>query len=354
MANSDNASNLPIIGAVMSDGKQEGNDIRADVNIWSLPTDARELSCGYKLNLDETPGITPDGQHYDAIQRDIRYNHLAVVQRGRAGNARLNMDGDQYFDEYNDDADLTTEQRKKLPKSVFGLPEKMAYPMPDRSHAANAKARAAQQLKAGGLTQEEYDKIIKKANAILERKDGMDKIRLDSGIEYECAPEVKVAVEKLRNDISQAGEEKSVLQAKYDVAISDMEKIKKEKDDFIADQKKNFDSAVNDRIEMVETAKKHNIENFDGMSNKDIKIAVIKSVYADKNLDGKDDSYIQAMFDMAKENKSQHQDTMQQNIQTINKKDSFKKNDNFDEFDYEEKLKKLREDEAKAYLGGNK
>ena len=38
-------------------------------------------------------------------------------------------------------AKLTTKEREALPKSDFGLPGKKAYPMPDKSHAANAKAR---------------------------------------------------------------------------------------------------------------------------------------------------------------------------------------------------------------------
>jgi hypothetical protein len=45
-------------------------------------------------------------------------------------------------------AKLTTAQRKKLPKSAFAVPSKApgpgSYPMPDKAHAANAKARAAQ------------------------------------------------------------------------------------------------------------------------------------------------------------------------------------------------------------------
>ena len=85
------------IGTVLSDGKQDGENIRADVVIYELDTDDRELSCGYQTELEETPGVTPSGEHYDAIQRNIIYNHLAIVPRGRAGNARLNMDGEQIF-----------------------------------------------------------------------------------------------------------------------------------------------------------------------------------------------------------------------------------------------------------------
>ena len=52
-----------------------------------------ELSCGYDCEVDPTPGTTPDGEDYDAIQRNIRYNHLAIVTRGRAGAAcRVRMD----------------------------------------------------------------------------------------------------------------------------------------------------------------------------------------------------------------------------------------------------------------------
>ena len=60
------------VGTVISDGRQDGNNIRADVVIYSLDTDDRELSCGYQTELEETPGVTEDGQHYDAIQRNIR------------------------------------------------------------------------------------------------------------------------------------------------------------------------------------------------------------------------------------------------------------------------------------------
>lgn len=43
-----------------------------------------DLSPGYRCRYDFTPGVF-NGQHYDAIQRDIRGNHLALVDRGRTG-----------------------------------------------------------------------------------------------------------------------------------------------------------------------------------------------------------------------------------------------------------------------------
>lgn len=44
-----------------------------------------ELSNGYTSDVDWTPGISPEGEQYDAIQRNIKGNHIAIVERGRAG-----------------------------------------------------------------------------------------------------------------------------------------------------------------------------------------------------------------------------------------------------------------------------
>ena len=52
------------------------------------------MSLGYVCKIDETPGEW-NGQKYDQIQRDINYNHLAVVHKGRAGNARIRLDADE-------------------------------------------------------------------------------------------------------------------------------------------------------------------------------------------------------------------------------------------------------------------
>jgi len=61
-------------------------------------------------------------------------------------------------------SELNAAKRKRLPKSDFGEPGDRKYPMPDRSHAANAKSRAKQMLSRGRLSQEQYDKIVAKAN----------------------------------------------------------------------------------------------------------------------------------------------------------------------------------------------
>ena len=64
-------------------------------------------------------------------------------------------------------ATLSEKKRDSLKKSQFGLPDERKYPMPDKSHARNAKARASQELHAGNLTKTEKAKIDRKADKVL-------------------------------------------------------------------------------------------------------------------------------------------------------------------------------------------
>lgn len=314
MVDAGNAAAVKPVGTVLSEGRQDGDTIRADIVIYNLDTAARELSCGYRLDLDETPGTTPDGQHYDAIQRNIRYNHLAIVPAGRAGVARLNMDGEQEFE--------------------------------DGSHEEN-----------GGT--ESQDEGVKKPMA------EMTKIRLDGGLEYEAAPEVGVYVdklwaenEKLRKDAKDAAEaaqkEHDTLQAKFDAATADVEKLKKEREDAEAEAKKNFDEAVASRVALLGVAKEHRIDKAEDMTDAEIKIAVIKAVRGDSiNLDGKSADYIEAAFDMAKADTKDRADGMAEQRKALEtRKETQDKQDDRADDDPEAALQKLMEAEAKAYLKG--
>ena len=283
MVNAGNAAQVQPIGTVLTGGRRDGNDIEADVVIYDLPTSARELSCGYQLDLDETPGTTPDGKHYDAIQRNIRYNHVAVVPRGRAGVARLNMDGDQIDDD------------------------------------------------EGGT-----------------QNMSMMKVRTDSGIEYDAAPEVKVYVEKLLQERKDEKAAADKLQAKYDAVLSDLEKEKKAHKDDMDKKDAELADAVKARVDMLQVAQKHGIEQADSMSDKEIKIAIIHSVRGDSfSLDGKSDEYINAAFDMAKDEQTSHTDAMKNQRQQV--MSGADRSHNEDEYDLEAIMAQIRKDEAVAF-----
>lgn len=308
MVDAGNAAAVKPVGTVLSEGRQDGDAIRADIVIYNLDTAARELSCGYRLDLDETPGTTPDGQHYDAIQRNIRYNHLAIVPAGRAGIARLNMDGEQEFE-----SESNEEQKEGVKK----------------------------------------------------RMDNMTKIRLDGGLEYEAAPEVGVYVDKLRAENEQlrkdaadaaeaAQKERDTLQAKFDAAAADIEKMKKEREDAEAEAKKNFDEAVASRVDLLSVAKEHHIDKAEEMTDSEIKIAVIKSVRGDAiNLDGKSADYIEAAYDMAKADTKSREDGMaEQRKATLTRTEPPAAEHEDAHDDPEAALEKLKAEEAELYMKG--
>jgi len=79
-------------------------------------------------------------------------------------------------------AKLTPKQRSKLPARDFGLPEKARstearketgnYPIPDAGHAISAKRLSRLQRKAGNLTKDEFDRINRKADKVLNEGQG--------------------------------------------------------------------------------------------------------------------------------------------------------------------------------------
>ena len=66
-------------------------------------------------------------------------------------------------------AKLKTATRDKLPAKKFAEPEKRAYPIEDKPHARNAKARASQAVKAGRMSKAEESKINGKADEVLKK-----------------------------------------------------------------------------------------------------------------------------------------------------------------------------------------
>jgi hypothetical protein len=67
-------------------------------------------------------------------------------------------------------AELRATTRNKLKKSQFAEPEKKAYPIEDKAHAKNAKARASQAQNAGRMSKAEETRIDRKADKVIGAK----------------------------------------------------------------------------------------------------------------------------------------------------------------------------------------
>jgi hypothetical protein len=112
----------------------------------------------------------PPEQHGPLLTARSKMQALEHQRRGvrscAAGKARSDPGIRQFVER---GVAVKAKEERELSKSQFGLPNQRKYPMPDKSHAANAKARAKQQLKRGKLTRGAYKKIVAKANGVLGR-----------------------------------------------------------------------------------------------------------------------------------------------------------------------------------------
>jgi len=64
---------------------------------------------------------------------------------------------------------LTTKMRNKIPSNKFAMPGEKKYPIEDKAHARNAKARASQQEKKGNLSASQKAMIDRKADKVLKK-----------------------------------------------------------------------------------------------------------------------------------------------------------------------------------------
>lgn len=97
MVRSDNVRSV-VVGAILGEPWRDGQNLRARVVVHDKQAIEliesglkSELSVGYTVDTVAKPGVTPEGAHYDVVQRNIRCNHLSIVTRGRAGNAKFSM-----------------------------------------------------------------------------------------------------------------------------------------------------------------------------------------------------------------------------------------------------------------------
>lgn len=225
------------------------------------------LSMGYTCDLEMAePGSCWCGIEYDFIQRNIRYNHCAIVDSARAGdNAKIELRADS------EDA--------VLEDIVF------------KKH--DGGTQMLKKINLDGIDYEAEAEVIK----ALQRADEKAKKAEEDACEQKKAMDKKVAdledkEKELEKRISELEAERDTAKEKADSAEKELEEVKKTSLD-----SKTIDAAVNAKIELLHNAEKANVEVKADMSDMDIKKAVIASQFPNAKFDGKDDVYIQARYD---------------------------------------------------------
>jgi hypothetical protein len=91
MVNADNWKKSKVVGHSADEATAQDIYVRVPLMvsdgdmIADIGAGKRELSAGYTCDLDWTAGKNEAGEAYDAVQRNIRVNHIAIVKHGRAG-----------------------------------------------------------------------------------------------------------------------------------------------------------------------------------------------------------------------------------------------------------------------------
>lgn len=203
----------------------------------------REMSVGYSADIDWTPGVTPSGLHYDAIQRNIRANHVALVQNGRAGHeARIGDNGD---------------------------PPTTAISHEGRKMADNRT------VVVDGLTVETTQQ-------------GAEVINKLQGLLKDARTELADSQEAHEAELADKDKEIAVKDAK----IAELEKAQMTDAD--------LDKRVAERAELIAQAKAIKDGEYKG-SPAEIRKAAVVAVLGDEAIKGKSEAYIDARFDILAE-----------------------------------------------------
>ena len=310
MIDSDNVQQEQI-GTILSEGTQDGDNVRAQIIIHDarkLDYGLRELSLGYSLDLEEVPGEW-QGQPYDAIQRNIRVNHLALVEKARAGDsARLNIDGE---DTQAEKGGNTMSKRKDglTPEEIAQLVEEYKKRKEQRM-LNNQPAADAEGEEDTPENQDEGEETA--ADPVQEVKENRD--RRDAAGDCETMDEANGMIAQQDSDIQKLLDFIAQLQAKidFDEASSEETNTDEEGDPqpeaAPAEEKKeesvnmdSIDAYVSQKIELIRLGDKLHMDGIDAMKPMDAKKAIIKKVNPNIRLDGKDKAYIDAMYDITKE-----------------------------------------------------
>lgn len=329
-----------IVGTILSKGYQDGDDVRAKIIIHDIETvkqsGMRELSLGYDLVLDETPGEW-NGQPYDAIQTEIAINHLAVVREARAGEqARLNIDSKQNNEPK---GEQTMALPKKTTKKAMNADEVKksiaAYETrrKRRLDEAEEKAKADNEPENNDTGSEVAEEIKENSNTppaaeqpLAERieliKDRRD--RRDADGDPDDPETAKGVIAQQDEDIENLLEIVEELQAVADLATTDKkdsEPDKEDEDDEPGEKPMNADSvdaAVTERLKLVRIGDRLNLDGLEALKPLDAKRRIVKAIKPDLRLDGKSATYINTAFDIAVQELNSRKDTKHQLGQMFN------------------------------------
>lgn len=249
------------VGQIGEDVARDGEFVRVPMILMdrraidAVASGKREISMGYMSRVDFGDGVTPDGTPYNAVQRDLRMNHAAIVDRGRAG-----------------------------PECRIG-----DWVAPD------AGSHPAQPVKERSMTDANKQSLV---------VDGLT-VSLDA----RDAEIVKRTIDNLTSKLADAEKAKEDMEREKAKEDEEHEKDMAKKDAMIDELKgqvldtEALDARVQARADLISTAKAivgDSLE-FKGKPDGEIRKAVVVAKLGDEAIAGKSDAYVDARFDILAE-----------------------------------------------------
>ena len=248
--NVDNVSDLQV-GMTANDASFDGLNNHVTVTITNKKAieaidkgEVKAFSMGYKCNVVDHAGVW-QGVHHDQQQKDIVYNHIALVKNGRAGDKVRFMVGDSA--DFGDIFEIDSEEEKTENK------DKGTEPPKGEKEPSNDGAEPPK----NGSTFVNDNKNFEPNNR---KEQSMKTIQLD-GVDYQADEKVIEALQTAQNDAAEKLDEIHTLLDgidERDSKIADLEEQLAQANDEIDESV--IDAAVNAKIEILDSARAAGIE----------------------------------------------------------------------------------------------
>ena len=260
-----------------------------------------ELSLGYTVDLVPDSG-TYNGEPYEFRQRNIRYNHLAIVDQARAGpEARISLDGED-AEEFQQEEAVMAKRKVKIDAEEYMLEDDAAGKFEDLMKRHQDLMTAHEALKG------EHEKMTAERDSMRD-KDHHDPEAVHHPLEEdEIGPKGKEEIDPIDSYGMQSH-------------VRDYEKPSAMKEHVVESPKNNHyphdlphvskvDAAevnrrVKDRVKLEKLSErfldKTCLARIDGMSDMEIKKRLIIAIQPKAQIEGKSEGYINARFDAALE-----------------------------------------------------
>lgn len=328
------------IGHVSDYVTREGEHVSTRINVLDSAAikdvaeeRLKELSAGYSCELDETPGTAPDGSEYDAVQRQIKYNHVAIGPAGwgRAGNTvALRLDSNLNQIPSNGDSDMTT-KRNDAESAEQNKTDELPEDAVANLQAAIDEVRAmVEELKAQvedkPAEEKPADESAEEKSDEESEEEKSDESDTEEKQDSSTKEMVIAALEKLGDDFDADDLWTLVDEIKSEKIGAAVESAASENKEDEPDEEKRMDARVNELVELREKARSILGPKFtlDGKSPTEIRKAVIGKVMPKVRLDGKSDDYLAGQFAAACELVERKQDTPAPTVREDGDSDPYK------------------------------